>query len=202
MAAWRRVLVQCWNAALGVEQNIRASHNAMKTIVSEHERIHAGKAWNHNQEHFLLPSTFGYYLFLVNSLEAGEQLHIRDYGFTAGDGPVKLKLFRGAFFDANSLGTSLPLYNLSDISSNESGCALYGAPFVDVNSLGDNVGFVFHPNSPALGGLLAGGEGGGSPPVTERIANPDLGYIFQMENLATDTVTLESRFFVYRTGDS
>lgn len=185
-------LIKGWNLFKNDEENIRSSFNALKTIVTEHERIHAGKAWLNNDEYFL-PSGMSYYLFKVDSFDFNT--HLRNYGFVSDQGPMTLHLRESPFIDTNSLGTPLSLNNLNRNSSNLPGMTLYGAPFTDADSLGTHLGYILQPEA-SPGNQPAGGAG--DPVVTEWFLNNDKYYLFELNNTAVNTATVGSQFFVYR----
>jgi len=189
-----RVLLKGWNVFKNAEENIRSSFNALKTINTEHERIHRGLAWLNKDEYFVPPATTAYYLFLVDS--GYSNVHVRNFGFTSDQGPMKLHFREAPSYDVNSLGTLLSLNNLNRSSVNSSGMNLYGNPWVDANSLGLHLDFILQPES-APGNQPAGGAAENK--ITEWYIDNDKSYLFSLENTSANTATIESQFFVYRT---
>jgi len=189
-------LVKGWNLFKNDEENIRSSYNALKTISTEHERIHAGMAWLNKEEYFVPPSTTVYYAFLVNSFE--NQVHIRNFGFVSDQGPMKFHFREAPSLDVNSLGILLSLNNMNRNSPNLSGMNLYGAPVIDVNSLGEHLDYILQPES-APGNQPAGGAAENA--ITEWIIDNDKDYLFSLENTTVNTATIESQFMVYRPGE-
>ena len=140
-----RALVQAWNKVMNKAQTLHASYSALKTIDTEHERIHAGMAWLNKDEYFVPPSTTFYYLFHVDSFT--NPCHIRNFGFVTDNGPMKLHFRESPFIDVNSQGVELSLNNMNRNSGNLSGMALHGGPVIDVNSLGYHLDFIYAPES-------------------------------------------------------
>ena len=187
-------IVKAWNAILNREQNVRASFNALKIIETEHERIHAGKSWAQKDEHVLPPLSTGYYAVKVNSDFSG-QIHLRNLGFTANNGPIKLHFYEDTFINVNSLGTELPLRNLNRNYSDNCDARLYAGTYVNVNSLGTHLDFIFEPAA-APGNQPAGSDV--SNALLEWVLDKDKWYAIQMQNThATNSATLESQFMVY-----
>lgn len=191
----QRFLAKAWNLFKGDEENLHSSYNALKVIQTDHERIHAGKSWLHNQRHYVAPSTTVYYAVKVDS-NGTSDIHLRSYGYKSDQGPMHLFFYENPYLDASSLGVSLPIYNLNRTSDALSGCSLYGGPVINVNSLGVSLGYVQQPNS-APGNQSAGGIG--EVGATEWILNNSYYYLFALQNTASNTATIESAFLVYRT---
>lgn len=191
----QRLLIKAWNLFRDDEENIHSSYNALKIIQTEHERVHAGRSWYHNQRHYIPPSTTVYYAVKVDS-NGTSDIHLRNYGYKSDQGPMHLLFYENPYLDANSLGTLLPLYNLNRLSSALSGCSLYGGPVVNVSSLGTSLGYVQQPTS-APGNQPAGGIG--EVGATEWVLSNSYYYLFSLQNTAVNTATIESSFLVYRT---
>lgn len=188
-----RVLLNAWSRVTNGIQNITASNNALKIIVSEHERIHTGKAWLNKDEYVVPPQSKAYYLFRVESYDT--EVYVRNFGFVSDNGPMKLHFRESPSFDVNSLGTPLSFNNLNRNSPNLPGMVLYGNPWVDVDSIGYHLDFVFQPES-APGNQAAGGVAQNA--VTEWYVDKSKTYLFELENTSSNSATVESQFFVYR----
>lgn len=189
-------LIKGWNLFKNDEENIRSSFNALKTISTEHERIHAGMAWLNKDEYVIPPSTIAYYLFKVASFS--NLTHVRNFGFVSDQGVMKLHFRESPSIDVNSLGVELSLNNLNRTLLNNSGLHLHGAPWVDVNSLGTHLDFILQPES-APGNQPAGGAADNK--ITEWLVDNDKYYLFSLDNTTVNSATIESQFFVYRSGD-
>lgn len=182
-----------YNTILKKWDAIKSTYSAIKTSTTELERIHMGKAWINNDEYFIPPTTIAHYLFMVNSISG--DVHLRNFGFTSTEGPLKLHLYESPFFDVNSLGELLTLGALNRAVVNSSGMSLYKNPFVDVNSVGEHLSYLLHPTS-SLGNQ--GAPGASTQPILEFVLDQTKAYLFSMENTATNTATIESQFFIYR----
>lgn len=191
------ILLKAWNTFKDGSENIHSVNNAVKTIHTEHERIHAGMAWLNKDRYVVPPSTTAYYLFRVESYSNPSQ--IRNFGFVSNQGPMELHFREAPFTDVNSLGTPLSFNNMNRNSSNLPGMTLYGAPFVDVNSIGVHLDFILQPES-APGNQAAGG--GASNVIEEWVIDNSKSYLFTLENTTVNSAVVESQFFVYRSGES
>lgn len=188
-----RRLFQGWNLFKSKEENINSSYNALKSVTTEHERIHAGKAWLNKDEYYIAPNTVSYYAFIVESYDTS--VHVRNFGFVSDQGPMKLHFRESPSLNVNSLGVSLSLNNMNRTSGNLPGMRLYGGPVVDVNSLGQHLDFILQPES-APGNQPAGGSAENA--VTEWLIDNDKSYLFSLQNTTANTATIESQFFAYR----
>lgn len=167
-----RVLLKAWNIIKRDDENLTSSYNGLKTIATEHERIHAGKAW--------YSTGFGNHLsasptrFTLIKVDSGAEFHVRDFGVRTNQGPYSGTLYEAPVVDVSSLGVVMPFPNLDRNSSNIAPITLYANPSLDVNSLGTflDTGHIFE----AAGGAVKQIAGEISTLVTEWSLKPDTYY--------------------------
>lgn len=135
---WYRVLIEGYNVYKGGAEFIRSSNNALKTLSTEHERIHAGKYFRHSEVHSLATGVSHYHYIVPNS---GSHLHLRSYRVKANNGPGRLNIYENPYIDASSIGTDISsdYKNLNRASSNVFPATAYLGPYVDVNSIGEEL---------------------------------------------------------------
>lgn len=191
---YTQVMLLGYNVNSAGPDEIKTSDNALIVMPLEHERIHAGKAWTYNKKHFILTGSENNFLLLVNS---GEEIHLRNFGFVADAGPVHLTLYADTFFNVDSLGVQLPVVALNQTLINSPNFTLHGGPFVDAASLGEVLSFTMMPNSE--GGPVQSSAGAAESPITEWHlgGGTQKGYLFRLDNFSPNTVTLESRLWIY-----
>ncbi|MCK5609667.1 hypothetical protein KAR91_47780 [Candidatus Pacearchaeota archaeon] len=187
-----RALVFAWNVFRDKAEHLNSSFGALKSIVSEHERIHAGRAFMYSHEHFLAPDEIMMHYFLISS---ESNVHLRSYDFISDQGPSKVYLYEEPFYDVNSLGTIHVQRNLNRTSINSAQSIVYHDPFYDINSLGEELSLNFQPE--ATGGPLKSIAGESVAPVTEWILKKGFVYGLRFDNLSVNSTTVVCKFFNY-----
>jgi len=192
----RPVLIKAWNAFLNREQHVQSSFNMIKTIESDHARVHEGVAYTVAETIAVASNAYLRYLLITN----GKRMHLRDFSFRSTVGPAGVLLHEEPFWDANSLGTNLT-GNVAALNRNNiipSSAQLHRNPFVDTNSLGTQLDSDLMEQ--ASGGPIkaAGGAAGG--PVIEYILPNSGAYLISFVNSNAGSALVGSKIFWYEEG--
>lgn len=131
-------LVKAFNLFKNDEENIHSSVNAIKTIVSEHERAHAGKMFGYTDVSTLAA---GDDLALLIAVPAdGEEVHLRSLGIDINVGPCIGGLYEDPYIDPSSLGTGFrPRNTRRSARAYTSTTSFYQGTGFNVNSLGEEI---------------------------------------------------------------
>lgn len=189
----RPVLLNAWNSFWGREEHVESSFNMIKTIDTEHARIHDGLGYNVAETIVVAAGASARYLINVN----GEAIHLRDFTFKATTGPGGVAVHESPFFDTNSLGTQLTPVNLNRRGTiGVSSVGLFRDPFTNVNSLGDQIDSDLMEQSTGGPVKAAGGSAGG--PAVEWVLPASGSYLVSYTNShASDAALVGTKLFWY-----
>lgn len=181
-------ILKAYNYAVGRVQSLAASYNALKGIVTEHERIHAGKGWTFGDVSSLASAANLDFLIMPSS----EEMHLRNYSIIADGGPCVTRLYEAPFIDANSMGTLQNFYGNNRRSSNVSSVQIYEAPYIDANSIGVQL----DPTLLATGTPFPGG-GQINNAVVEWILHEEKPYLVRTVNNDNAAISIDTHLFWY-----
>jgi len=190
------ILAKAWNLFRQAEENLHSTHNALKTAVTEHERIHAGKVYHHSDVSTLAAAGS---LGLLMTIDSDTELHLRDYSYNTNGGPCELYLYENPFVDTASIGTYFAPDNLNTRSSNVSVHSFHHNPYINVNSIG-----IRKDSSAVLasaGGPVKTIQGAAQGLVTEWVLKPGNRYLMNFTNVNGGTILYNSNFTFYEPGD-
>jgi len=191
-----RSLLHAYNQVIGKIQTIRSSYNAVKTLDTEHERIHAGKMWEHTQIHSMSTGQIYDHLIVPDS---GSDLHLRSADFSSDGGPGLLEVYEAPFTDANSIGTvdTDAWKNLNRKSSNVIPATMYDEPFIDANSIGE----LLSAKVLAVSGVGQDQIGAKQAATHEWMLDDQKSYLIRYTNNDTGNVTANAEFLIYNSLD-
>jgi len=190
-------IIKAWNLFKEDEENIRSSFNALKTITTEHERIHQGKMYSYSDISSLAADASTQILFSVAS---DSSLHLRKIQMGADVGACEGYLYENPYVDVASLGTGFKPQNLNRESSNISASSFYIDAYLDVNSLGVEIDA--SAILQATGGNLKSIEGGADSAVVEWILKRGNNYMFKFTNNNAGIALISKHFSFYEPSDS
>ena len=184
-------VLKAWNKALGKAENIRSSFNALKTISTTHERIHAGKAFYKQVRGQQAAGAVRTMLLVVGDTA----FHLRQFGIKSDQGPFVANLYEAPFSDVNSYGAPVEMLNLNRSSLDTPGITLYNAPFYDVNSIGLEIdgGSILQ----SAGGSIKSIAGEASTIVSEWILKPNTNYLAYFVNSSTSIANFHQHIVGY-----
>lgn len=187
-----QTLLLAWNEALSSDQNLRASYGAIKTITTDHERIHDGKMLDFTDITTIGAGATTYLLISVNS---SDEVHLRNAEFEINVGPCESYLYRDPYIDVNSLGTGFRFKNLNDTVAYTGAASYYAEPYIDVNSLGEVIesGGVVQ----TTGGFIRTVHGLANSAVVERVLQPGHNYVLAFTNNNGGTGNLRKSVVYY-----
>lgn len=183
-------IIKGWNALTQREENIRSSGNAIKTTEEANERIHAGKMFTYTEIASLANLEESTILIVPNS---GTDIHLKGLDVKAS-GTCSLKLYEGAFYNVDSLGTdvsSLAVNHNRQLGSAVRDFNIYKNSYFDVNSLGQRL---FEDEILDVA-KRAGGRGEGVP--LEYVLEPAQTYLIRLTNDSGAAETVVIRYSMY-----
>lgn len=193
-----RVLLKAWNAMLGRDENLHASYNAIKGVVSETERIHSGNSWLHSEAHYNLAAGDSISHLIIPNSGGGVDLHLSNIGYNTTAGPAELEVYEAPFININSFGADITssFFNRNRTRTNVRGFVIREDPFIDVNSIGVLLDYSLIEAS-AGGPIKASGGAAGA--ASEMVLDNTKQYLLRHTNQSANVASYtSSRVFIYR----
>ena len=190
MGAFTRVLLQAWNSRFNREENIRSSHNGLKTSTVIQERIDSGNAVTHSDEHVVAVGSH-----MNHVINPPFEMHLMAYDFIADNGPAQVRLFEAPFIDTNSMGEFEGAMNANRNFSDPASLGVFINPFIDVNSMGARLSLTNIPVAAA--GPVKTVEGKGGTIIDEWELKAETYYLINYVNSSTEVAIVNPKFIGY-----